>query len=112
MIYLQNRNRFIDVADKLTKGKQVGDKLEVWDQHIHTTIYKIDSKDLLYSIGNYIQYLVICNGKNLNDNIYIYIYICIAESYIYNVVHLKPTQNYRLVILQLKNKERNIKMKT
>ena len=31
MIYLQNRNRFIDVADKLTKGKQVGDKLEVWD---------------------------------------------------------------------------------
>ena len=30
-IYLQNRNRFIDVADKLTKGKQVGDKLEVWD---------------------------------------------------------------------------------
>ena len=31
--YLQNRNIFIDVADKLTvtKGEGVGDKLEVWD---------------------------------------------------------------------------------
>ena len=59
---------------QLPKGKGVGDKLEVWDQHIHTTVYKIDDQDLLYSTGNYIQYLVICNGKNLNDNLYIYMY--------------------------------------
>ena len=31
---------------QLPKGKGVGDKLEVWDQHIHTTVYKIDDKDL------------------------------------------------------------------
>ena len=36
------------------------DKLGVWDLWIHTTIYKYKSnKDLLYSTGNYIQYLVI-----------------------------------------------------
>ena len=40
------------------------DKLGVWDQHVHTTIYKVDKHDLLYSTGNYIQYLVITyNGK-------------------------------------------------
>jgi len=33
-------------------------------QQIHTTIYKINNKDLLYSTGNYIHYLVIIyNGK-------------------------------------------------
>ena len=41
-----------------------GDKLEVWDWQMHTTIYKVNSKDLLYSTGNYIQYLAInYNGK-------------------------------------------------
>ena len=31
---------------------------------VHTTGYKINNKDLLYSKGNYIQYLVITyNGK-------------------------------------------------
>ena len=33
---------------------------------MYTTIYKINNKDLLYSTGNYIQYLIITyNGKNL-----------------------------------------------
>ena len=36
-----------------------GDKFEIWDQHIHTTVYKINNKNLLYSTGNYIQYLAI-----------------------------------------------------
>ena len=37
---------------------------------------KYNNKYLLYSTGNYIQYLVIpYNGKNLKKNIYIYIYI-------------------------------------
>ena len=35
------------------------DKLGIWNEQIHTTIFKIDNKDLLYSTGNYIQYLVI-----------------------------------------------------
>ena len=40
------------------------DKLGIWDQPIHTTIYKINNKDLLNSTGNYAQYLVITyNGK-------------------------------------------------
>ena len=36
------------------------DKLSIWDQHIHTTMHKLDNqKDLLYSTGNSTQYLVI-----------------------------------------------------
>ena len=51
---------------------------------MHTTIYKINNKDVLYStILNYIQYLIITyNEKDLKKNIYIYIYtlthICIC----------------------------------
>ena len=37
-----------------------GGKLGVWDQQIHTTIYKIDNQQRpTGSTGNYIQYLVI-----------------------------------------------------
>ena len=44
----------------VTKGERRGrDKLGVWDQQIHMTIYKINNKDLSYSTVNYIQYLVI-----------------------------------------------------
>ena len=46
--YLQNRNRLTDTANKLmvTKGKRgcKMDKLEVWDQQIQTTIYKVDKQ--------------------------------------------------------------------
>ena len=47
------------------RGKRRGrDILGVWDSQRHTTIYKINNKDLLHSTGNYIQYLVItCNEK-------------------------------------------------
>ena len=40
---------------RLPKGKGVGkDKLQVWEEQIQTTIYKIDNKGLLYCTGNYI----------------------------------------------------------
>ena len=47
------------------RGKLGRDKLGVWGEQIHSTIYKIvNNKDLLYSTGNYIQCLVITyNGK-------------------------------------------------
>ena len=39
-------------------------------------IKQINNEDLLYSTGNYIQYLIITyNGKELRKRIYIYIYI-------------------------------------
>ena len=45
---------------RLQKGTHEGrDKLGVWDYHIHSTIYKIINKDLLYSTGNSTQYSVI-----------------------------------------------------
>ena len=57
------------------------DKLGVWDKHMHTTIYKITNKDLLYSTGNYTQYIVItCKGKESEKeyvSVYIYIYMCV-----------------------------------
>ena len=70
-----------------TCGYQGGggrDKLGVWDQQIQTTTYKIDNnKVLLYSTGNYIQYLVMnYNGKESKKKIYIYItesLCCTAE---------------------------------
>lgn len=36
----------------LSKEKE-GDKLGIWDQQVHTAVYKIN-KDLVYSTGNYI----------------------------------------------------------
>ena len=54
-MFMQNRNRLTDIENKLvvTKGEREGrrDKLGVWDKHIHTTTYKINNKDLLYSTG-------------------------------------------------------------
>ena len=45
--YLQKRYRLTDIENKLmvTKGKRKGkDELRVWDQHIHSTIFKIDNQ--------------------------------------------------------------------
>jgi len=42
-------------------GRRRRDKLEV-GKNIHTTIYRIIKQDLLYSAGNYIQYLIITSG--------------------------------------------------
>ena len=44
------RNSLTDVENKLmvTKGEGgAGDKLGVWDEQIHTTIYKIDKQQRL-----------------------------------------------------------------
>ena len=54
----------------VTKGDSQGegDKLEVWI-NIYTLLYikQVNNKDLLYSTGNYIQYLVITyNGKEFD----------------------------------------------
>ena len=65
----------------VTKGESGGrDKLGVWDQQIHTTIYKIkkiNNKDLLYGTGNYIQYPVINHKGKEYDKAYTY--VCITE---------------------------------
>ena len=58
-----------------------GDKSVIWNQQMHTIIYKINNKDLLYSTGNYIQYLIItCNRKESEKE---YIHLCIFIIYIY-----------------------------
>ena len=59
---LQSKNRLIDVENVswLPKGKGGGrNKLGVRDWHVHTTIYKIINKDILYSIANSTQYSVV-----------------------------------------------------
>ena len=52
--------------------------------NIYTLLYikQVNNKDLLYSTGNYTQYLVITyNGKESEkEYTYIYTYICITES--------------------------------
>ena len=64
----------------LLKGNRERDKLGVWDQQIEI-IYKIN-KILLYSTGNYIQYLVInYNGKEYEKEKNMYTYI---TEYMYN----------------------------
>ena len=52
---------------------------------MHTTIYKIDKQQGLYSTGNYTQYLVITdNGKEPEkEYIYIYKYNIYFQIYIY-----------------------------
>ena len=49
------------------RGKGEKDKLGPWDEQIHTITHKqIIIKNLLYSTGNSIQYLVITyNGKRI-----------------------------------------------
>ena len=56
----------------LPKGK-VGATLGVWEEQIHTTVYKIN-KDLLYSTGNYILYLVITYSGKESEKECIYMY--------------------------------------
>jgi len=68
------------------------DKLGVWDWQwqMYNTIQKIENnKDLPYSTGNYIQYLIInYNGKE-SENAYKCIYfvcicMCVCESLCYS----------------------------
>ena len=43
-MYMQNRNRLIDIENKLVviKGRRV--KLSVWDQQTQTSMYKVDKQ--------------------------------------------------------------------
>ena len=62
----------------LPKGKRGGgrDKLGVWDQQIHTTIYKTDNQqDLLYSTGSFTQYSVITYMGKESEKEWIYVYV-------------------------------------
>ena len=90
------------VSNSLLRGRGVLDKLGGWYLYIHTTIYKINNKDLLYSTGNYswnlyihttihkinnkdlpystgnyTQYLVITYYGKESENEYIYITITV-----------------------------------
>ena len=51
--------------------KQRRDKLGVWDYYIK----QIYNRELLYSTGNYIQYIAIIYNKKKPEKEYIYIYI-------------------------------------
>ena len=42
---------------------------------MHTTIYKIDNKDLLYSTGNSTQYAVITYMGKESKKVWIYVYV-------------------------------------
>ena len=63
---------------KQTSGYQRGkvsgrDKLGIWDQHTHTTIYKIDNQE-----GPMVQhkelYSMLCNNQNLKKSGYMYMH--------------------------------------
>ena len=67
-IYLQNVSRVMDV-EKIMVSRSV--KLGDWDWYIHTTLYKIISKNLLCSTGNSTQYSVMAIWeKNLKKSGY------------------------------------------
>ena len=67
-IYLQNRKGFTDIEHKLmvTKGEGGGGGIN-WeygtDRYTPLYIKWINIKNLLYSTGNYIQYLVITYNR-------------------------------------------------
>ena len=68
-----NRNRLTDIENKLMVTKGEGLNLE-FGINRHTLLYvkQISNKVLLYSTGNYIQYLVITyNGKEPVKEYYI-----------------------------------------
>ena len=64
---------------------------------------QVNNKDLLYSTGNYIHYLVInYNGKELKKYRYIHIYVELNHF----SVHLKLTQYCKSNILQFKERKK------
>ena len=62
--------------------------------NIYTLLYiKQINKDLLYSTGNSIQYLVITdNGKESENE---YIYICLYVQLVHFAVHVKLIQHWK-----------------
>ena len=85
----------------VTKGETGGRINQEFEINRYTLLYikQIINKNLLYSTGNYIQYLIITyNGKNICVCIYIYIYMN------HYAVLLKLT-NCISTIIQLKKKK-------
>ena len=85
LIYKREMDLQTDNKLMVTKGVRVGrEKFGIWD-YIHTTMNKRDNhKDLLYSTGNYIHYLVInIMGKNLKKNLYNWITLL----YTWNIIN-------------------------
>ena len=65
----KNTHRYRKQTYGYQRGNWGRDKLGVWDKHPYIAMYKINNKHLLYSTGNYIQYLVITsNGGEGNVN--------------------------------------------
>ena len=60
------------------RGRGGRDKVGVWEEEIYITIYKINTKDLLYSTGNYAQYLVITYHRKESETEYIYVCVCVC----------------------------------
>ena len=67
--YVQNRNRLTDIENKLivTKGERGGNVMD-WEFDVSRCkllyVKEINSKTLLYSTGNYIQYPVINHPRS------------------------------------------------
>jgi len=63
---------------------------------MHAVIYKINNKDVLYSTGNYIQYLIRTYNEKGSEKEHIYIhthtYICICMC-VYNYITLLHTRH-------------------
>ena len=52
------------------------DSQGIWDGQVHTAVFKVDNKDLLYSMGNSAQYYVATwiGGEFGGEWIYMYMY--------------------------------------
>ena len=83
-IYLKNTKRLARHRNQTysyQKGREGGIKYSLG--LTDTTIYKINNKDLPYSVGNYIQYLVITyNGKKVHT----YTHTSITLLYTWNTI--------------------------
>ena len=85
MNFLQNRNRFMDIENRLifTKGDSWG-----WGREInkYTLLYiKYVNEDLLHSTRNYTQYLIIIITYSEKEYVYLfgYVCVCVTESFCY-----------------------------
>ena len=79
-MYLQNRNRFMDIESKhmVTKGDSWGGGGEI-NKYTLSDI-KYVNKDLLYSTRNYTQYLILIityTGKE-SEKEYVYVFVCVC----------------------------------
>ena len=74
----QSRNRLKDFENELMVA---GGKQGVWEGHVHTAIFKMDSQQgLMYGTGNSVQsYVAVWMGEGFEGE-WIHAYVCMAES--------------------------------